>query len=259
MRLGLVRFLNARPLDYGFRLQARENPHLHLVEETPSRLISLLLAGELDAALVSSVECFRNEATLGYCTTVGVCAEDTVQSILYIRRRSSRLPEENFFTRPVRRVLVDSGSRSSVALLQILLQSTGGELPPFEVTDPGKIPERLQEEEGGLLIGDSALEFHESPYRDEFFIRDLARWWRERENLPFVFALWAYPREKPLSDSLFEESLRTGLEHLSVIAQESSYRDSYHYLNKLLHYNTDSDDLRALERFRSLLEDRNLL
>ena len=79
MRLGLVKHLNAHPLDYGFR----EDGVHDLIEDTPARLYAMLAEGELDAALISSVECLRNEHRFGYCDTVGVCCHGALKSILY--------------------------------------------------------------------------------------------------------------------------------------------------------------------------------
>ena len=50
-------FLNARPLVWQFI--ERPEPDIELVEEPPSRLADMLRAGEIDAALISSVEAYR--------------------------------------------------------------------------------------------------------------------------------------------------------------------------------------------------------
>ena len=54
-RLGTVPYLNALPLVGGLA----DAPGVELVEELPSRLAPRLRSGELDLALVSSVELFR--------------------------------------------------------------------------------------------------------------------------------------------------------------------------------------------------------
>ena len=68
MKIGIVKHLNARPLTYGFE---KSGSH-ELVFENPSVLKDLLLKGKLDTALISSVECIRNESVLAYSTACGV-------------------------------------------------------------------------------------------------------------------------------------------------------------------------------------------
>ena len=246
MRIGLVRFLNARPLDFGLRQAARQR-RLSVVEDTPARLFQGLERGELDAALISSVEVLRHPERFGSCRTVGVCAGDRVDSIVYLRQTGTDLE-------PPRLVVTDRGSRSSVALLQILL---GREFPgasiEWQSLPPEEIPARIDHETAGLLIGDSALALRTEGGRPHCTLRDVAAWWHDLEQLPFVFALWAYPIGAPQSDSLFEESLELGLQHIQEIARESSYPEALPYLTRTLHYRITDRDLEALKRFQSLL------
>lgn len=248
MRLGLVRYLNARPLDYGFR---QDLAGADLLEDTPARLVNELLAGRLDAALISSVECLRNADRLGSCLRVGVCARREVRSILFFARKGDVADPT---TADFRRVYVDRGSRSSVALLKVLLRRRGRtELPEFEERDPAAIPDLVRGDCAGLLIGDGAMDFRYGPRFGEFDCRDLAGWWHEREGLPFVFALWAYPRERPLPDDLFQKSLDRGLENLEKIAGGAGYPEGLEYLRDILHYRLDDADRRSLTTFHDYL------
>lgn len=256
MRLGLVKHLNAHPLDYGFRKMEAHT----LVEDTPARLYAMLSSAELDAALISSVECLRNEHRFGYCKSVGVCCDGALRSILYFEARKDRAHIDLANHAPSR-IYADSGSRSSVALLQVLYHSATGQLPHLESAEPEKIPEAVLrgEHAGGLLIGDAALRFSQSPQADRFLIRDLGQWWKEQESLPFVFALWAYPGEKPVESALFEESLQEGLQHLPQIASESEFSFAEEYITDLLHYRLGKQELLALQRFRERLLALDLL
>ena len=56
VRVGAVSYLNTRPLIYRFAYFA---PDAELVLDVPSRLAVLLSAGELDVALLPSIEGFR--------------------------------------------------------------------------------------------------------------------------------------------------------------------------------------------------------
>ncbi len=264
MKIGLVSYFNARPLDYGLRLRAEQpGSELELVQETPARLYEALMAGKLDAALISSVEVLRNPQKLGYCDSVGVCAREQVKSILYIRRRGadgSLNPDQGDFTdRIPERVYTDSGSRTSVALLQTLLYEGAGKVVPVIPTPPEDIPDLLNETSAGLLIGDSAIRFLASPRVDEFHRVDLAAWWSRKEGLPFVFALWAYPLDKPVTHDVFEESLARGREGMDEIIAAAPFEGAREYLTNILHYRLTDRDRAGLARFKELLRASELL
>src|SRR2546426_338746 len=58
MRLGLVSYLNARPIGYGL-VSGRQHSRFEVVRRLPSELADLLARGELDLALIPSVEYAR--------------------------------------------------------------------------------------------------------------------------------------------------------------------------------------------------------
>ena len=247
MRLGFVRSLNARPLDYGF---SQKGTH-EIIYEVPSVLSAMLREGRLDAALISSVECFRHEHILSYCNKVGVCSHSAVRSILYLRPFGMKgHPGE---------ILADRGSRTSAALLSSLIYKETNTMPDLIETDPEEIPVIMKKHQGGLIIGDPALDFEISPYYSKFQVTDLGRWWNESEHLPFVFALWAYPSLRPVSDELFIDSLSEGLKHIDSIAATSPYTKSYEYLTTNLHFQINEPERKALLVFRERLQAAGLV
>ncbi len=258
MRVGIVNFLNTRPLDYGIRSQSCD-----LVEAPPPVLAKLLLEGALDCALISSVECLRYSDSLSYCDTVGVCAQNKVRSVIYIKKAMHKAHGR---AGRIRRLYADRSSRTSLALWQCLYYA-GQETKTMEskivFQEAKEIPSAMnaleEEESGGLLIGDAALEFQENAMSKSFCIYDMAEWWHETEALPFVFALWAYPRRKVIENSFFENSLADGLAHLNDIIRLSPFRDSASYLRKLIHYEMREPEKKALERFQERLRAANLL
>ncbi|MCB1169643.1 MAG: menaquinone biosynthesis protein [Leptospiraceae bacterium] len=254
MKIGLVKHLNAHPLDHGFRKSGKHD----LVEDTPARLYAMLSEGALSTALISSVECLRNRHRFGYCSSVGVCCDGPLRSILYFEAAEN--PADSLPS-AAGRVFADNGSRSSVALLQVLYQANTGELPNIQSTEPEKIPDLVLQNprDGGLLIGDAALRFSLREDIHRFRIRDLGQWWKETEGLPFVFALWAYPVEAPLEDSLFEASLDVGLRQMDEIIEASEFGFARQYLTELLHYRLDTPEWKALRRFQERLQALDLL
>lgn len=244
MRIGLVPFLNTQPLEFGVRRHAGERGWT-LIEDVPSVLARKLVAGEVDAAIISSVECLRHQDKLSWCDKVGVSAKGAVGSIVCFRRKGdTSIPS---------RILADYGSRTSAALLQVLFFQTFGRVIPLEERRPETIARDLREGEAGLLIGDTAMHFlFQKPA--EFDARDLGEWWNTLEKRPFIFALWAFSRERPIGDDLFLESLREGLAAIEEIIRGTNFPNARPYLTQSLHYQLDSDDLSSLPVFWERLQ-----
>lgn len=258
MRFGLISYLNAAPLQYGLRHSPEKclSAACEFEDDIPARLYEGLLSRRFDAALISSVECLRNQG-FQYCTSVGVCGSGRVRSILYIRRKQSISSQDLIYSAP-NRLLVDEGSRTSVALLHLLLKRSSGkhvESTPARARD---IPDQIQNDEGGLLIGDAALQFWNRPDIENFVWKDLAEWWFDLEKLPFVFALWAYRKTDPISDTVFEKSLELGLENMDTIIRESGRTDAKSYLTEIIHYKLSDKDREALSVYGERLKEEGL-
>ncbi len=247
MRIGLVKHLNARPLTYGF-----ENSGEHeLLYENPSVLKDELLLGNLDLALISSIECLRNKDKLDFSLSTGVCASKRVRSILFFQNKKEEFSK----------VYVDIGSRSSVALLKILIHKHYSFLIETIPESPKKIQEMLHLKHGShLLFGDNALLANYDPNFYECI--DLASWWYNSTGLGFCFAFWAYPKEKKVSDDLLYISLEEGLKNLNeIIEKETRLEKSLieTYLKKELHYIVNSNDRKGFELFSEECKKLNLI
>lgn len=189
------------PYGVGERLCERlgDDPGLDVVRVVPSQLALELRAGKLDAALVSSIEGFRQP---GYAAVdgVGICCRGPVRSVRAFRRGGVM----------IRSVGLDASSETSVALLRILLDA--GRLGPcvaaprFERVPPTRRPDELPHDLV-LMIGDPGLEA--DPGSREAI--DLGTAWTEWTGLPFVFALWLVrpgADAQDLADRLFAAWLR---------------------------------------------------
>jgi chorismate dehydratase len=85
----------------------------------------------------------------------------------------------------IARVALDTSSRTSVALVRILLRERLGHDPEYFSAAPD--PEAmLRAADAALLIGDPAL-YYAGPARR----LDLGQAWLDATGLPFVFAFWA--------------------------------------------------------------------
>ena len=116
IRVGAVTYLNARPLVFSL---ARFAPQVEIVIDLPSRLADSLAAGQLDVAMIPSIEFARGS---GYAIISDACiaCDGAVRSVkLY-----SRVPIER-----LRTLALDEGSRTSAALVRILLKERFGVWP----------------------------------------------------------------------------------------------------------------------------------
>ena len=173
LRVGAVRYLNTKPLVYRF---AEFAPQAELVLDLPSRLADDLAAGRLDVALIPSVEYFQNPTY-------------TIVSDACIACRGPVLSVKLFCRVPIDRITtlaLDEGSRTSAALVKILLKERFGIEP---ATEPLSIGGGLDDTSADavLLIGDRAIY---SPPGNFCEIWDLGDEWCRWAELPFVFAMW---------------------------------------------------------------------
>ena len=178
VRVGAVQYLNTRPLVHGL-----SKPGIALEYDLPSRLADRLASGELDVALVPSIEFFRGD---GYRLVSDACigCRGPVMSVkLCFRTRPDRVDS----------LAVDEGSRTSVALARILLAERCGIAPRLEILPIGSDAADTAAD-AVLLIGDRAL----TPPRGAFqVVWDLGDEWCRWTGLPFVFAVWAARRDVP--------------------------------------------------------------
>ncbi|KKK69943.1 hypothetical protein LCGC14_2928990, partial [marine sediment metagenome] len=132
--------------------------------------------GRLDVALVPSIEYFRNpDWTI--VSDACVACDGPVRSVkLY-----GRVPIEQ-----IRTLALDEGSRTSAALVRILLKERFGLEPQLCPLPIGTSLEDSQVD-AAMLIGDRAM----LPMRDRYeFVWDLGQQWSRWTGLPFVFAMW---------------------------------------------------------------------
>ena len=220
------------------------------MEATPEKLCKLILTDRLDCSLISSIECFRRHDELTWSKKVGICCNTEAKSILYIYHKKNKDGQ-------VKNLLADKTSRSSLALWQILYSEKYKKMPAINKMISHQITENIKEDVGGLLIGDPALHFQlERKKWPDLEMIDMGQWWHESTGLPFVFALWAYPRSAPIEEHIFYNSLREGLKNLSKIATNERELD---YLKNTLHYELTARDLEALDFFHQKARNMKLI
>jgi chorismate dehydratase len=246
VRVGAVSYLNARPLYYGLSDLA---PEIELVLEVPSRLSDMLAAGELDVALIPSVEYLRG-AHLGYEIIPGfaIAARGPVHSV----KLFSRVPITQ-----IDRLALDEGSRTSHVLARVWLEARHGVRPERVELLPLGVPVLESTADAVVVIGDRAMQVPMEPFCD---VVDLAEAWRDLTGLPFVFALWVARGGVDLGElpGALARSRSLGLAQAAEISRAHGPRlgldlaTCYDYLTKVLSYDLGEQELAGLSRFARL-------
>src|SRR5438309_5038784 len=199
LRIGCVKYLNARPLIHGWS-GAVEFDH-------PAALCRKLERGDLDVALVSSLEYLRRPI-YRIIDGVSISARGAVYSVIVAHNEDLSRAEE---------IEIDPASETSVALLRCLLRQRG--LNPrlrvrntdLESVRRAELYSAESEAASGsvevqtadsmsagrtgqrpvfrLLIGDQAIRFR-AEHSERYHYWDLAESWTKITSLPFVFAFW---------------------------------------------------------------------
>ena len=208
----------------------------------PSEVADRLASGDLDVGLVPSIE-LQRIPSLQLVPGLCVAATREVRSVLLVLATA---------VEKIERVALDINSRTSAALVEILLRDRYG-LQPKTFRMAPDVDAMLSEAEAALVIGDPALKVDRSRHR----VLDLAAEWRELVGLPFVFAVWAVREtvEAPGLTECLQASLRSGLDHLEEIVEVASRdlaleREAIRrYLTEHLSYSLGREELAGLEEF----------
>ena len=243
VRIGAVSYLNSKPLIEGLPELA---PEADLILDYPSCLADDLARGELDVALIPSVEYLRNP---GYEIVSDACiaARGPVLSVkLY-----SRVPFGE-----IRSLALDEGSRTSAALAQVMLAERFGVRPELERL-PVRSTVSSTSADAIVLIGDRAMH----PPQENFAATwDLGEEWLAWTGLPFVFAVWATPADTDLGaaeDALYR-ARDLGVSRLDAIARREapllgiSEQTAITYLTQNLHFRLGSAERNGLQLFHDL-------
>jgi chorismate dehydratase len=243
VRIGAVSYLNSKPL-----IEALDElaPSADLELDVPSRLADRLVDGSLDVALVPSFECLRRP---GYEIVPDACVA-THGPVLSVKLYSRVAPGE------IRRVALDEGSRTSAALVRVMLAERYGVWPQTEPLPLGSSPESVQAD-AVLVIGDRAIH----PPRERFAVTwDLGEEWLAWTGLPFVFAVWAAQGGADLGDvpDALNEARDRGVASLEEIARREGPRigipveTARRYLTRNLHFSLGDAERSGLALFHEL-------
>ena len=257
LRISIVEYLNTAPLVWGFT----EGPlkgRYDLSFTVPSLCAEALRNAEADVAIIPAIEYQRMDGVVAL-PEMAVAAKREVRSILVLAKK----PIEQ-----ARRIALDSGSRSSAALVRLLCAGRWGIRPEFIEAQPDPAA-MLAQADAALVIGDpalrvalqvEALEGGEKPPVqgvDSLFLYDVAEQWREMTGRPCVLALWVARREAATPEVVadFLASKEYGMARLGEIAEAAARKLGLsaaaleHYLRENIDFSLDEENRAGLELF----------
>ena len=174
LRLGAVGYLNARPLTWALD---RSPERWHVRYDVPSACAQLLHEGHIDLGLIPSIE-YLQSPDYRVVPGVGIGSRGPIASVaLY-----TRTPVEN-----IRRLALDTSSRTSVALVRVLCRHRFHIDPDFVHVGPD-LAAMTAANDAGLLIGDPAFDADHSALGLQKV--DLGQAWTDMTGLPFIYAAW---------------------------------------------------------------------
>lgn len=266
LRIGVVDYLNAYPLWAALEpageihsnktganaTLAVESSRVELVRGVPSFLAQELLAGRVDAALISSVEYLRHREGLSFHPNLCISAAREVKSI----RLFVHALEQPFVAqlRGIKKIYTDISSRSSVAQLRVMLAELKANPELEEIAHAGERIATLKDGEALLAIGDTALaHMHEPSF-------DLQREYFEIFAHGFVYALWVFRTEQseqiiPVLSQAYQIYKADVSRYLRLATERFGFRGDFteSYLTEIIQHELSADRRADLEFFAAKL------
>jgi len=243
IRVSAISYLNTAPFVYGLENHPVSGL-IHMDYVPPAVTASKLISGDADLGLVpvAAIPYIQNPYIVSdFC----IGAEGKVASVLLCSGK--KLGD-------IKKIYLDSESRTSVLLTRILCKNYWKITPEFEDFNFSK--SEIKPDGAYILIGDKALlnsHLFENVY-------DLAEEWILYKKLPFVFACWTANKELP-ADFIrsFNEALSFGIKNVekSVDRFLPQFEKGYalDYLKNNISYNLTADKRKGLSEFWSLAPD----
>ena len=243
-RIGSQPYLNARPLIYGIEDR--------VTRCEPSQMADLMYHRQLDVGLTPVAEVLVHDQ-YDIVDGIAVASRGAVRSVFL----AHRVPIGQ-----LKRVAVDTASRTSAWLVRVILKLRHGIMPEFYPRPEGAT---LSEHEAIMLIGDAAIwHLTRNPQRT---VLDLGQAWMEWTGLPFVFAVWAVQRGLPAETvatgmSLLRKAKADGLAHIEEIVQESTEATPEfrrQYLTRNVCFDLGEAEKAGLRRFQDCVKQLGLI
>lgn len=244
IRVGCVRYLNARPL---IEPLIDLDPQRTILFEHPSTLAAALSGGQLDIALIPIFEALRHPE-YPIVDNISISSRGEVWSV-YVAYRQW----------PITEISLDPASLTSANLCRLLFTHRVAE-PPRLVPQAEASPDAAR-----LLIGNQAIDFRHAE-GDRWHYLDLGQEWYQRMGYPFVFAAWVARPNLPNMERIAEAfcALKSlGLSQLdTIIARHAAnYPPGFvaRYLGEHIRFDLGAEEKEGIRLFRELLVDNKQL
>ena len=243
IRVGAVSYLNTKPLLYGIENSSviRE---ITLTTEYPAKIADMLLSDQIDIGLVP-VAIIPKMKEYHINTRFCIGSNGPVASVCLF----SELPLSDIHT-----VLLDYESKTSVALVEILLKNYWKLTPKFEPAGPDFIS-RIKGGTAAVVIGDRALQLRTVIAH----VFDLGEAWKQMTGLPFVYAAWVSNKMlDPGWVDRFDRANAFGLQNIQKVLEDSfsSAIDLQVYFRDYLSYDLNEEKKKGMDLFLKMLADK---
>ncbi|MBI4882065.1 MAG: menaquinone biosynthesis protein [Planctomycetes bacterium] len=244
LRVASVPYLNGRPLVDGLQ----DAPGVLYSEDVPARLARRLAAGEVDVALVSSIEAARCPERI--LADLCIASRGPVWSVQLCGARDPRAATS---------VALDGASLTAAALTRIYYAHILGRSDvAFRAAPPAPDP-AMSGADATLVIGDAGLRLKESA----FCRVDLGEAWTAATSLPFVWAVWllAEGADAAAAQERLTEARERGLarldEHARAAALTSGVPEEVarEYLARIVYFRLGAEEQAGLEQFWRMSRD----
>lgn len=236
IRVGIVNYLNTKPLLYGLQHSPVIND-IVLVQDYPAGIASHLLQDKIDVGLVP-VAVIPKLPSAKVISNFCIGCDGQVASVCLF----SEVPIAEIKT-----VLLDYQSRTSVELAKLLLREHW-QIEPQLIYTKSDYQSDITGTTAGLVIGDRALAQRSvSP-----FIYDLGEAWKVHTGKPFVFAAWISNKElDPAFIEAFDEANAFGVQNVSNILAEVSHPsfNLEEYYTRYIQYHLDERKKEGMQLF----------
>ncbi len=218
---------------------------IELIIDYPANIAALLIQDKIDIGLVP-VAILPLLKEYHIVSDYGIACDGEVASVCLF----SDVPLQEIKT-----ILMDYQSRTSVALLKILLKEHW-KIEPALIPANADYENEITGNTAGLVIGDRAL----LQRKKSKYIYDLGTAWKEMTSLPFVFAAWVSNKKLPKDFIVVFNAANTiGLKKLDEVISKNPYTDfdMKAYYTQNIKFNLESAMFTAMDLFLSKLK-RNI-
>jgi chorismate dehydratase len=238
IRVSAVSYLNTLPFIYGLT-HSHIRHEINLTKDNPSVCAQKLIDEEADVGLVP-VASIPHISGANIISNYCIGADGPVKTVILF---------SNFPLNQVKTIYLDTESRTSVKLVQVLAKKFWNK--SFEWKQLGDLKDDLTALTAFVMIGDKTF----AQKANFKYNIDLAEEWKKFTGLPFVFAVWV--ANKALSQRFindFDEAMMFGVNNIDDAVEQTgtgliSKTELKDYLMHSISYSLDDAKKSAMQMF----------